>query len=79
MSEFPERVEYSDVSDDGLIAEIEAMTLQMQLMRSIGLIAEARIVQAEIKPRSEELIGRRSRKAQWRAKRNQASDLNSTV
>lgn len=63
MSEFPERVEYSHISDDKLIAEIEAMNRQVQSMRSIGLIAEARIVQAAIEPRKEELAVRRKYQA----------------
>ncbi len=62
MSQFPERVEFSDFSDDQLIAEIAAMTLEVQSMRSIGLHAEAKIIQVGIAPRTEELVGRSLRR-----------------
>ena len=62
MSEFPERAEFSDFSDEQLIAEIAAMTLEVQSMRSIGLEAEAKIIQCEIEPRTEELVGRSLRR-----------------
>ena len=63
MNEFPERIEYADLDDEGLVESIEQIQNLMQVSRKGGDDSFANGLQASVDRMAKELAGRKERSA----------------